>query len=330
MNNELNMLFDLAYGHITAKAIHIATDLKLHKILYDRSSISIPSLAKRLKFHPAGLKKLLKILDAHRIIFIDHNQMIKPTKITPLLEYIDSPHILLSYKTINCFKTTCQTNNETFSEAYGEKFYSYIKNRKLVNEFKVWCTKTAEIWLPSILDLYDFSNVKHIVDLGSGEGYLTSMILEKHRTLKATLIDKPEILNNAKSVLNRYSVKSRTHLYSGNFFDANTLPKNKDTYVLCRTLLNWSNADACTIINVCNEIMGSKSKLLIIDFYMPKKNHSAYKRSLLSDAALLATFNSANRTIEEWQHLIDRSNLKINKTYLGEKQFNSEPMLTLA
>ncbi|HLX54786.1 MAG TPA: methyltransferase [Aquella sp.] len=133
-------------------------------------------------------------------------------------------------------------------------------------------------------------------------------------------------------VLKQLGVEKRVTTMVGDFFNPKTLPQKQDIYILCQMWLNWSNDDACKILNNCAEVMGSNSKLLVIDFYIPDKNHPHYKRSLLSDAALLTLVDSSNRTIPEWTNLIDRSNLRINKIYTDDVNSSStkyEPIIPL-
>jgi 16S rRNA A1518/A1519 N6-dimethyltransferase RsmA/KsgA/DIM1 with predicted DNA glycosylase/AP lyase activity len=123
----------------------------------------------------------------------------------------------------------------------------------------VWNTNTAKLWLPSILNIYNFSKAGKIADLGGGEGYLLGMILAKYKNVTATLLDQKDVVAGAKCVLTEYGVYDRVTVMVGDFLKSDTLPKDHDTYILCRTLLNWSDEDCRTIINNCSEVMKSGS-----------------------------------------------------------------------
>lgn len=327
LSSDVNKLYELAYAHVSAKATHIAVDLKLDQLLLTRAALSISDIAKQLDFDEQGLTKLLLLLEAYDLLSIDDAGVVRPTAFTSLLRYLDSPHITLNYKTIDLFQDACKFNKEIFSEAYGKEFYPYLKQRKLLQRFRSWCTETAKLWLPSVLSIYDFSSIKSIADIGGGEGYLLGIILSKYRSLKATLLDQKDVIEGAASVLSGYEVQERVDTVAGDFFDICTLPKKHDAYILCRTLLNWSDEDAVTIINNCAKVMKAEGRVLIIDFFIPEKTRPDYKRALLSDAVLLATFKSANRTLNEWESLVRRTQLQVKGIYTSKVGAEPEPIM---
>lgn len=316
--SKINNLYELAVSQIAAKSFHIAIELKLDEILLKDNYYIIDDLANKLKFNIDGLKKILRILDAYEVLTFD-GETVKANSNTPLISYWNSPHILLNYKTFDSFIDVCKNNKEVFSQTYGATFYEYLlENQSELDQFRRWCTNTAQIWLPSILDMYNFGAVKKIADIGGGEGLLVGLILQKYISLQAILFDQKSMIDASLPILKQFDVEKRVTTMVGDFFDQETLPQKQDLYILCRTLLNWSNADACKILNNCAQVMNGSSKLLVIDFYIPDKSHPYYKRALLSDAALLTIVNSSNRTIPEWENLIGHSKLRINKIYTDD------------
>lgn len=324
---EVNKLYELSYGHVIAKAMHIAMELKLDEVILPNESYDLEALAHHFNFSVDGMRKLFNILDAYYIIQLGKNDQVSATQNTPLLRYLNSPHITLSYKAIDHLQKACQLNQEVFSKTYDNSFFGYLQNKNLLEQFGKWCTDSAKLWLPSILEIYDFSSYQSLVDIGGGEGYLLGMILQRHPHINASLFDQETIIKGAVKVLQEYGVKNRVSLVSGNFFDQTSIPKNQDGYIICRALLNWSNEDALKIINNCAAAMRPDSKLLIIDFYIPPKDHTHYQRALLSDAVLLSIMSSANRTLPEWLELVNRSSLKVGKVYMQDHSPTSEPIM---
>lgn len=311
--NQLNCLFQQAYGHITAKALHIAVEIDLHKILLlGQGQVKISDLAEKLEFDSLGFFRLVRILETTGILEIIDEKYIKATEITHLLEYIDSPYISLSYKNTENLLSSCKKNSETFSETYDDlDFYSYLQQKELTKKFDSWCAKTADLWLHTIIEIYDFSNCKTIADIGGGEGILLSAILKNNEDLTGIVIDRQDVISKVNQNINMVEIQDRIKFQAGNFFDSTTLPKNKNTYILSRTLLNWTNDDAVQILNSICDVMSIGSKLLVIDFYIPSTEDELYKFSVLSDTALHLTFGGANRTINEWNELICQSKLNI-------------------
>lgn len=315
LNSQINNLYELAASQIIAKSFHIAMELKLDEILYDKTSYKVEDLAKKLNFNIQGLKKLLRILDAYEVLTFD-GSLVEANSNTPLISYWNSPHILLNYQNFENFLDVCKNNQQVFTKTYGKSFYEYLlEHPAQLDRFREWCSETAKVWLPSILDMYNFSNVGKIADIGGGEGFFLGLVLQKHQSLLATLFDQESMIDASLPVLQHFGVENRVTAVSGDFFKPETLPQKHDLYILCRTLLNWSDADACKILNNCAQVMNKDSKILIIDFYIPEKYHPHYKQALLSDISLLALVDSSIRTQAQWENLIDQSNLRINKIY---------------
>lgn len=327
ISKDVNKLYELAYMHVTAKAIHIAVELNIDKLLIEGESINIVELAKKLDFNPIGLRKWLLLLEANEIVTIDEYDNVKPTEYTSLLAYLDSPHIGLNYKTLDSLQDSFKFHKAIFSDVYGEGFYPYLQHHQLLEKFRIWCTDTAKLWLPSILNIYDFSTAGKIADLGGGEGYLLGMILSKYQHLIATLLDQKDVIEGARHVLSEYGVCDRVAITDGDLLKVDTLPKEHDTYILCRILLNWTDEDCRAIINNCSQVMKPGSKLLIIDFFIPEKNSPYYKRALLSDTVILATFRSSNRTLPQWKALAHETKLKINNVFTSEHDADPEPIM---
>ncbi|MDF2940673.1 MAG: methyltransferase [Gammaproteobacteria bacterium] len=324
---KTNKLLELSMMFIAAKAIHLATELDFQNKISEKP-ISISDLARQLNYDKEGLFKLLRLLEAYEIVHLEDNQ-VSASFYTPLLNHIDSPHLSLNYMNVNNLAEAFKHNKGVFEQTYHQSFYSYIQKHELIEKFEQWCTLSAKEWLPAVIDMYDFSPYQNIADLGGGQGYLLSMILNKFKDCKAVLFDQKEVVKTASPVLNEYGVADRVTLLGGNFFDASSIPTGRDLYITCRTLLNWSDQDAVNILNNCYEAMPKGSKFIIIDFYIPEKDHPHYKRALLSDTALLALMTSSNRTLAKWKTLISQSKLSLNQVYTSEGNSKHEPIMPL-
>ncbi|MDO8955084.1 MAG: methyltransferase [Gammaproteobacteria bacterium] len=322
-----NKLYELSVMFIIAKAVHIASDLALYELINEQSQL-VNDLAEKLNFSPIGLHKLLTLLDAYDLVKYKHG-LVCSTPDTPLLQYVNSPHLYLNYKNVENLENSLRNNTGVFDITYDNSFYGYLKDHHLVTPFEHWCTESAKQWLPIITDMYDFSPYTTIIDIGGGQGYLLSMILDKNKHITGTLLDQNEVIKNIAAEFAQHVDSNRASVMAGDFFDASTLPTGKDLYITCRTLLNWSDDDSCKMLNNIYEVMPQKSKLLLIDFYIPEKSHPHYKRALLSDMALHTLMSGSNRNLQEWQNLILGTKFKLNKVYTSEGNVKYEPFMPL-
>ena len=93
---------------------------------------------------------------------------------------------------------------------------------------------------PAIVAAYDFSQFKHIVDVGGGHGMLLSAILAAHPDVRGTLFDLPEGIDAAKR--GEGGPLPGVTFIAGDVFE--TVPEGGDAY-LFRHLLHDYDDDDC-------------------------------------------------------------------------------------
>jgi len=281
-------------------------------------------LAKQLNLHPVAFRRLLRVLDAFDVVELDGTK-VKSTGQTQFLAQIRSPHLYDAFRCFDNLEYSIKHNEACWSTAFGKPFYPYLADhQQKLKEFVNWCSDSAKSWLHGVLSMYDFSQFDTLVDVGGGEGYFLATILEKHSEIHGILFDRPDVTESAKTFVDSTTYLNRIKIVSGDFFES--VPAGGDGYTVCRTLLNWNDDEAISILNNCHTAMTDHSKLLIIDFMMPHKSHRNYKRTVQSDLNLLGTINSCNRTINEWKSLVEQSKLQLINVIIGDENIEPEPI----
>ena len=64
---------------------------------------------------------------------------------------------------------------------------------------------------------YDFSGVRHLVNVGGGNGALLTGILKAHPHLKGTLLDRPKVVERASPSLRELGLSDRCETVGGVF-----------------------------------------------------------------------------------------------------------------
>jgi hypothetical protein len=320
MSIDPTRVYALALNYITAKVVLLAAKLRLDEQLSD-TPITIEELSSRLFLEASSFKRFLRVLDAHNIIRLSQN-LVSKTDETDSLRFVRTPHLSKAYSALDELEYTLKTNNACWDKVYGDSFYSSLSENEL-EEFADWCKMGAEQWLGSIATLYDFTQFSKIVDVGGGQGYLLAELLSHNLQQTGVLFDQPEVVAHADKVLASYSCLDRVDVIGGDFFVE--VPGNGDCYIICRTLLNWSDNDSTKILNTCYSAMNSNATLLIIDFLLPEKAHPHYLRTTLSDVNLMAIINSKNRDEEEWIALVNQSKLKLKNVFISDDTVKPEP-----
>jgi len=170
--------------------------------------------------------------------------------------------------------------------------------------------ETTRKWLLPVLEAYDFSEVKTLVDVGGGIGTLTAVILNANPKMQAILFDREDVVVGAQRVLEGAGVADRCQIVGGNFFDA-VLPDG-DLYLISRVLLNWDDTDAIKILTNCYQAMTVKDRLLVVDFMLPKGKMSPFIG--LTSLNLFILGGTFMRTEDEFYNLLSSGGFKVTNT----------------
>jgi hypothetical protein len=206
---------------------------------------------------------------------------------------------------------TVRTGRDAFSEKYGKPAYEFLKDHP--EEYDVFdksMSNLSDLGLAPILNAYDFSPFSLIADIGGGEGYLLSKILQYHPSCNGLLFDTAEALVKAPHMLAVCGVEDRTLLVPGSFFEA--IPAGADLYILKNIIHNWSDSQCTQILKTIHEGMPSHSRLLIIEMVVPSGNEPSLAKLL--DIQMMATMaEGKERTAAEYTSLLERSGLQLSR-----------------
>lgn len=310
MQTDSNSIYSLALSYVTAKAVALAAEYQLDQRLAN-GSVTVGDLAHDLSVNEHALLRLLRVLEAYDVVTL-HKDRVGQTELTQQLADVRSPHLLAAYKAFDELEYSLQTQEAAWDKVYGQDFYTSLTGQQQ-QQFALWCQRSAYAWIQGVVSHYDFSCYQNIIDIGGGQGQLLSLILQLNPDLNGVLFDRPEVIDQVDPSIN---TSDRMQVVGGDFFTA--VPGEGDLYIISRTLLNFSDAAAVRILNVCAQHMPKTAKLLVLDFVLPDKQHPHYRRTVLSDLNLLVCMNSCNRSEQEWRNLLDKSRLTCEQVQVSD------------
>lgn len=197
-----------------------------------------------------------------------------------------------------------KTGKAAFEMAFNNELYSYLgKNDSDNIYFNMWMEETVREWVIPLLDLYDFSGVKTLVDVGGGTGDLVLYLLSKYPDARAILFDQEHVLREGMKKLETVGLAGRCQVMPGDFFKE--VPSEGDVYVISRVLLNWDDDHALKILKNCRSVMSENDNLLIIDFVMPEK--MANLPVLAVSLNLLVLGGQLMRTEKEYFSMLEKA-----------------------
>jgi ubiquinone/menaquinone biosynthesis C-methylase UbiE len=215
----------------------------------------------------------------------------------------------LSYPAFGQFDGTIRTGKSTFEEIFGMPFYRHLQeNPDRAAIFHAGIGNRGRIQATSIVEAYDFSTSRQVVDVGGGNGSFLSEILAAHANVSGVLIDRSVAIEAAKS--GQGGSLPRCEFIDGDIFE--DIFAGGDTYILKRILFDFSDEDAVCILNKCRSAIANDGRLLIIEMLQAPANQEDLSHAL--DLMFLVTMGGQTRTEEQYAELLAQSKFKFVKS----------------
>ncbi|WP_413493106.1 methyltransferase [Morganella psychrotolerans] len=306
---DIAMSFTLPGCLRTASQLHLADHLA-------KEPLSVNTLAERTKSQPALLHKVFRMLTANGIFTAYDNDLYGLNTEAEFLK-ADHPysqrHTILMLTDETLWKpvgrvTDAIQGTPPFEDCFGESFYEYHEKHQGGDyNFPSGMSALSEVENYFVVNTYEFPENSRVMDIAGGLGGLLLRILRANPSLHGILLDRPHVLSDNR--LSGQGIDSRWTAVSGNLFEA--LPES-DIYILKNIMQDWQDERALVILNNCRESMRKDSKLLIIEpiIYPVKKLDSRHAMDIL---CLTAFPNGGERTIPEFEALLAKAGLKINR-----------------
>ncbi|NUL04409.1 methyltransferase [Streptomyces lunaelactis] len=114
-----------------------------------------------------------------------------------------------------------------------------------------------------IVEGYDWTGVRDVVDVGGNSGAVLINLLRRHPHLRGTVVDLDNTVALAAKNIANAGLQGRGAAVVGSFFDP--LPQGRDVYLLSAILADWDDESAVAILRRCAEASAGTGKVLLAD-----------------------------------------------------------------
>lgn len=300
------------------RAIYTCTELKIADLLYFKP-MRIDQLSTKTKTDAKSLDRLMRALTSFDIFKLSQDGYYENTPLSlQLLNSNENPisnWVLFSGNSENwnayANSTKCiKTGVSAFETTHKISFYDFMeKNRSYGEQFRSGMNAWSHWQSTQIINAYDFSRFRRIVDIGGGRGALLTKILTTYPNTHGELFDSQQAIELATASINTLKLNDRCSLQSGDFFS--DLPTNGDAYILKHVLRDWSDAECLAILKRCRKAMAKNGRLILIEGVIDSaKNHSRLQK--LIDLEQLFWLGGKMRTLTEWKTLLNRCDFSVS------------------
>ena len=161
----------------------------------------------------------------------------------------------------------------------------------------------------AVLEAYDFSNVRTIMDVGGGNGSMALAILGKHPNMKGKVVDLPYIEAQAKKCLEEAGASGRCGFEATDFFQS--VPKGADLHVLKFILHDWTDEECVRILSRCRESLAPGGKVLIVEMLVPEEIRPDFV--MLMDLNMLVMTGGRERTAKEFEKVLSDAGFQMTR-----------------
>ena len=159
----------------------------------------------------------------------------------------------------------------------------------------------------AVVNAYDFSRFRCVVDVGGGHGGFLGVVLTRHPSLVGVLFDQPHVVAGAQDVLRDFGVADRYRIEGGSFFDS--IPTDCDAYVLKSVIHDWDDLEAGRILTVCRRCMPAGAVLVLVERVLAAPNQGIDDK--LSDLNMLVNPGGMERSAEEFGALLGATGFRL-------------------
>lgn len=314
--NQLRALSDL----VTPYAIRVAATLRLADLI-EAGARRPDELGERCGADAAVLERLLRHLVAKGVFAEPEPGMFALTDLSRLLltdqrnggmsPWLDIEGGLgRSDMALSGLLQVARTGRPVYERMFGRTFWEDLEaDPERSRAFDALMAVQVSLVADEVTTAYDWSDVRHVVDVGGGTGTLLAALLTKYPTLRGTLVDLPSAVETGRRNLTAAGLSDRCTFSPGSFFAP--LPSDGDVYVLSRILHDWNDNDATAILSRCAEAAGSAGRVLVIEQLVAERGTSWMTTTM--DLRMLAVFGGQERSLDEYRTLATVAGLSLRE-----------------
>jgi O-methyltransferase domain/Dimerisation domain len=323
----------LVNGYQVTQAIHVAAALGIADLLGDGPRAS-DELAAQTGAHAPSLHRVLRALAGVGVLHEGADGRFALTPVGECLRsdasepvggwasYVGAPS---HWRSWGALLHAVRTGENAFRALHGTDVWEYRAQHP--EEGAVFDRAMTAITLRAnqhLLEAYDFSRLRSVVDVGGGHGALVAALLAAHPHMRGVVLDQPHVVERAPAVLEEAGVADRAEVVAGSFFD--DVPAGADAYVLKAIVHDWEDAEALRILRRCRAAIPPHGVLLVVERDLGAPNEDPDAK--LSDLNMMVGPGGRERTHDQFATLLAEGGFALRATMptpIGLTVFEAQP-----
>ena len=174
----------------------------------------------------------------------------------------------------------------------------------------------------AIVDAYDFSQLRTVIDLGGGYGALLSVLLKAYPHMQGASADLAYMEADAHAFLRDAGVAERSRFIPTDFFQA--VEPGADGYLLKFIIHDWDDTDSVEILRNTRAAAGRSGLVLIIEQIAPERVEASAQHATVirGDIHMMVATGGMERTAVEYRRLLAKADLELVRIIPTASQFS--------
>jgi len=264
-------LFDLAAGFVYSQVLLACVELQVFDRLA-RGPLSLTELARRMDLEAPAARRLLDAATALRLLERRSADQYGLAQLGAAL--VDNPALaamVRHHRTLYAdLADPVQLLRGTRASMLG-RLWPYARSAdpaaldaRQVAEYSALMAASQSLVADEVLDAYDFSAHRLLLEVGGGEGAFIERAAQRVPQLRFALFDLPAVAERARTRLARGPAGARTDVVAGDFF-VDPLPRGADLATLIRVVHDHDDHAALALLRKVREAMAPGGALLLAE-----------------------------------------------------------------
>lgn len=272
LNERCNAYYGLLAGGVRIKLLESIINFNVPELISNKGEILESDLTKELGLHPLRAKKWYFLLTREGFLRRRKTELGYVYFLGPLTKKLMEGNndqwwffkqMTYSWQTI--------AYESLYNTLLGAPVHFDVHwPPKQANEsiaIEEWMTRTSAGPIRSIERAINFHKVKHLLDIGGGNGTMACALAEKYPHLRVTLYNLPVAIKLARQTIQLASLENRVQVVEGDFFKDKTFPRGADLILFSRVLCDWSSETAERLLKMAYEALNPGGQVAICEAF---------------------------------------------------------------
>jgi len=312
-------------GHIFFETLRAATKFDLFTLLAEQGPLSRQQIAERLRINDQPARIMLLgltvggLLKHRRGLYRNSmlaGQLLSRTSPRQVLSYVDFEHDIIYRPMHHLYEAIKEHKNVGLDEFPGSEPTLYERLARQPVLEGVFQQAMQDLSVQSNQDLaryVDFSKVRHVVDVGGGDGTNAIALVSQWPHLTVTVFDSPSVCEIAERNINDKGLAGRILTFSGNCFH-DEFPTNADCFLFGHFFTIWSAEKDQRLLKKSFDALPNGGRVILYNMMQDDSEDgpwaaamgSPYFLALASGEGMLYTW----KEYEDWMRDVGFSDVK--------------------